>query len=124
MKRSVHNEKTHLDGGDSAGTAVDSLEYQNVGFLIKAGERDEMERTSTVVYTQISGWEDGEAQSYEPTIFSPDSKWFYAYRFNNIPQEDFYTKFTVTPFWTTLDGTRVTGTTRTFQISDDDGFKS
>ena len=103
-------------------TSVDSLNYQNVGFIIKRASGEEQTYTSTSVYTQISGWKDGETQPISPTVFSPDSQYFYSCRFDNIPQEDFYTDFTVTPFWTTLDGTKVTGETRTFKISDANGF--
>lgn len=101
-------------------TTVDSLRYQNVGFsILYDGKQFGADRLTNVVYEQIAGWEDGSVQNYFPTEFSSESLYFMSYRINKIPQSAFYTDFKVTPFWTTLDGTKVKGNANTFQIGDD-----
>ncbi len=40
-----------------------------------------------------------------------------AYTLNNIPKDDYGKEFTVTPYYTTQDGTIVEGKTNTFTIA-------
>ena len=50
--------------------------------------------------------------------FSEQSKYFFSYSYWNVPQEHFNTDFTVTPYFVTLDGTKVCGVTRTRIVSE------
>ena len=99
-------------------TSVDSLEYRNVGFRIQVGEGKISDRTSKIVYSTIVGYKDGEGTLYKPTVFSSVSKYFSSYRITDIPDEYFRTDLHITPIWTTVDGTVVTGVSRTFTINE------
>ena len=93
-------------------TSVDSLKYQNVGFKITCNGKT-IDRKMTKVYTAINAG----GTKVKPTVFSKDSMYMEAYALNNIPNNAFGKKFTVTPYYTTLDGTVVEGETKTFTIA-------
>ena len=52
-----------------------------------------------------------------PSVFSKDSRYMESYTLNNIPKSAFGKSFTVTPYFTTQDGTIVEGTANTFTIA-------
>ncbi len=93
-------------------TSVDSLKYQNVGFKITCNGKS-IDRKMTKVYTAINA---GGAK-VKPTVFSKDSRYMEAYTLNNITKDDYDKAFTVTPYYTTQDGTIVEGATNTFTIA-------
>ena len=93
-------------------TSVDSLKYQNVGFKITCNGKT-IDRKMTKVYTAINA---GGAK-VKPTVFSEDSRYMEAYTLNNITKDDYGKAFTVTPYYTTQDGTIVEGATNTFTIA-------
>jgi hypothetical protein len=100
-------------------TTVDSLDYEKIGFVVTIEGREEQTVSTTVVYEQLyavgnNKTVDTLAPSEE---FSPISLYFGAYSYLNIPTEDFDTKFTVTPYWITLDGTTVYGETAVKTVS-------
>ncbi len=100
-------------------TTVDNTMYRNVGFSIMLDNNSiGDDRVSTKVYRQLTARANGEEITYSPKEFSDESGYFMTYRFTDIPNDIFGKEFKVTPVWTTLDGTRVTGTIRTFCISD------
>lgn len=104
-------------------TTVDSLSYRNVGFQVKyGGQLLKTNSENNVVYNRLAGWDGSVRIEYLPTDFSPESKYFMAYRINNIPEDCFNTEFEVTPYWTTMDGTKVTGQATTFKIKDEFGL--
>ena len=96
-------------------TTVDSLDYQKMGFKIIISDREGVkDRDSRTVYRQL--YQIGETSEdaldvISPKSFSEASTFFYTYSFWNIPDTSFGTEFTVTPYWVTLDGTTVEGTT-------------
>ncbi len=93
-------------------TTVDSLDYQNVGMKINGGGK-EIDYITTSVYKQIAANEGGIQISYGPTKFSEYSKYFATVTVNNIPVSGNLDKaITVTPYWTTTDGTYVAGVIR------------
>lgn len=96
-------------------TTVDGLNYQNVSFQIGLGDTVQTV-TSDRVYQQVMAG--GTLISDPSGLFSAESAYFVTYTLENVPQSVFDMTFTVTPGWTTLDGTAVEGTVRTFQISD------
>jgi hypothetical protein len=93
-------------------TSVDSLKYQNVGFKITFNGKT-IDKQMTKVYTAINA----SGVRVKPTVFSEDSKYMEAYTLNNIPQSAFDKEFTVTPYYTTQDGTIVEGETKSFTIA-------
>lgn len=93
-------------------TSVDSLKYQNVGFKITFNGKT-IDKQMTKVYTALNA----NGKKISPKVFSEDSNYMEAYTLNNIPQSAFGKEFTVTPYYTTQDGTIVEGKTNTFTIA-------
>ena len=99
-------------------TAVDSDMYQKVGFKLQKGELS-ADLTSTTVYRTLYAYVDSEQKSYTADdVFGTQAKYFMTIALGNIPYSDFDESFTVIPYWVTLDGTTVTGTSKTFIIND------
>ena len=96
-------------------TTVDSLKYRKVGFRIEyAG--NVLDKATTNVYKTLTGTDGVTGFNYSPTVFSPDSAYFCAYNVK-VMQNRFDTELDVTPYWITLDGTRVEGEERTIKIN-------
>lgn len=102
-------------------TTVDSLKYSSVGFRIQFATYD-ITKTTTNVYEKITSYgyknSDEEFINYEPSYFSEDSLYFAAYTVTGFPMTYLTTDISVTPMWTTLDGTTVIGTAKTFNFKD------
>lgn len=93
-------------------STVDSLDYEEVGFVITPQGGTAGIKSSTKVYEQLYYAGQGSTtvdNSYKPTVLSPQSKYFYAYSYWDILNEHFSYTFIVTPYWKTLDGTTVYG---------------
>lgn len=97
-------------------TSVDSKEYQTIGFkleYVSGGRKYTKEYTTGKVYKTIKGTgAEGKEITYLPTEFSTASKYMMAMKLNGVPKEVYEITITVTPQWTTLDGTIVSGITR------------
>jgi hypothetical protein len=100
-------------------TTVDSLNYEKIGFIVKIEGREEQIVSTHVVYEHLLAvGNDKVVDTLSPSEeFSPISLYFGAYSYLNIPKEDFEVKFTVTPYWITLDGTTVYGKTEVKTVS-------
>ena len=100
-------------------TTVDSLDYAEIGFKVKIEGREEVTRSSKVVYDSLYALgSDNVVDTLKPeSEFSTISKHFAVYSYRNIPQSHFGTTFTVTPYWITLDGTVVEGETAVKTVS-------
>lgn len=101
-------------------TSVDSLRYQSVGFEVTVGNKT-TPLISNTVYKTINGYEYKDAYNYKVSYtpqetFSTESEYFMAFKLKNIPSTAFGEEIKVTPIWTTLDGTTVSGTTEIFTI--------
>ena len=94
-------------------TTVDNLDYQMVGFTVSTTNKT-ANFDSTTAYKNIAAKDSNTAINYSPSFFSNDSKYFITIILNNLQytQADLEKVFTVTPYWVTADGTRVTGITR------------
>ena len=93
-------------------STVDSLNYQEAGFYIQIEGKEKVNKIPcNTVFTRIVAAENGVAFDYQPSIFSSDSTYFMTYTINNIPNANFGTNISVTPYWITLDGTEVKGAT-------------
>lgn len=97
-------------------TTVDGFKYQSVGFKISTS-KGTITPTTRTVYESLYGYSDGKGQVYRPSCFSEDSNYFMAYTLKGIQKANFDAKITVTPQWTTLDGTVVDGITRSMSVN-------
>lgn len=97
-------------------TAVDGLNYRTVGFDVEfAGSTQTL--YSSTVYEQVRSG--GTLIRNAAALFGADASFFVTYTLLGVPKGAYDMRFTVTPRWQTLDGTEVTGTARSFAISDD-----
>ncbi len=99
-------------------SSIDSLDYQNVSFEVSYTDSSSTKKSHTWTtknaYTALTGYNGMTELTYMPDEqFSKASEYFVALNINNVPNEAFGYAFTVTPKWTTLDGTVVEGSTRT-----------
>ncbi len=93
-------------------TSVDGLNYSKIGYKITAkGSTKEVGNNS--VYKQLTvTLLEGESFDLAPDqVFGQQANYFKAYVIKNIPNVDFNENIEVTPYWITLDGTTVYGTT-------------
>lgn len=97
-------------------TSIDTLKFQCVGFEVSIGEGcyDLMETTA---YTSILA--DGEVSPATPeTVFgTAESEYFVLHSIVNVPNSAFTQAISVTPYWTTVDGTTVYGEQENFTIA-------
>lgn len=94
-------------------TTVDSLQYRNVGFQITIEGREPKLVEARSIYERLYAvGNNSKVDDLVPSAkFSTESKYFCTYTYRKVPNSHFNTKFTVTPYWTTHDGTRVCGAT-------------
>ena len=97
-------------------TTVDSLNYQNIGFSITVNGNTKSP-SSTTVYKKITARSGNEIIAHDPTVFSAVSQYFHTYTITGIPQSAFATEIQIAAYWTTLDGTVVTGPARTLTVN-------
>lgn len=92
-------------------STVDSLDYAQVGFTIEVegSTKGPKDVTTKNVYQKIVTTEGGVAYTKAPEDICKASKYFFTYTLTDITNELFGRKIYVTPFWITLDGTRVCG---------------
>ena len=89
-------------------TTVDGVKYSSVGFDIEIGGRT-WNINSDTVYSNITGTNGEKLVKFGPELFSEKSKYFMTCRINGIKSENYSVKNKITPYWVTLDGTKVTG---------------
>ena len=94
-------------------TTVDSLNYREVGLYITIEGLGQEKKSTTTVYKQLLIVGEGATTPDERITpqgsFCKTSQYFATYSYWNIPNKYFNTKFTVIPYWVTLDGTEVCG---------------
>lgn len=104
-------------------SAVDSLDYSKVGFELKVDDITQTVGNNTVYKTLTVNLGDGNTFAQTPVeIFGKAAEYFKACVITGIPKADFNTDIIVTPYWYTLDGTKVTGTPTTKKVSQGIGF--
>lgn len=90
-------------------SSLDSMDYQSVGFKFTGtyGQTTITEKTKSVekLYTSIKA----DGQTILPSVFSDDSAYFFTYTVRGM-DPDTSSTWNVTPFYVTLDGTTVEGT--------------
>jgi len=98
-------------------TTVDSLMYKEIYFDVTIGGV-KRSFSDVRVYKNITVRANENKISYKPTSFCKPSRYYYTFSIMNIDQSTFDDEIMITPCWLTLDGTRVTGLTRTLKIQD------
>ncbi len=99
-------------------TTVDSLRYSKIGFKVSYDKGDgngiqNKVSASNKVYTELFavGTTANEDKMYVPEDFCVSSQYFKACTVRKVTEDLYGMQFTVTPFWTTQDGTNVDGET-------------
>lgn len=99
-------------------TSVDTLDYSKIGFKITRGTGAEEDRANNKVYQRLYATKElGNASSktdeFKPKeLFNKDaSTYFKTWTYTKVPSSVYDMDITVTPYWVTLDGTTVKGTT-------------
>ena len=93
-------------------TTVDTLNYAKVGFKVSYDKDGNGATTVTSASNQVYDSLNAIGGiTYKPTDFCNSSIYFKACTVRNIGESYYDLEFTVTPFWTTLDGTVVNGDT-------------
>lgn len=114
-------------------TTVDSLKYNLVGFIVEYTDASNVRQvespTTKTVYSSMVGYYGTEVNEANKVIFQPsqtfvDTSAYFMVHTLLVYNNYFGTTFTVTPMWTTLDGTTVKGASRDIVISADDQFVS
>lgn len=97
-------------------TTVDDLNYSSVGFEITINDIT-LQKNSTTVYEKIYANIGSTTEEKSPDTFYEDSKFFFTYIINNIPQVGFDNDIVVIPYVVTLDGTTSYGVERTLTVA-------
>lgn len=98
-------------------STVDSLDYSKVGFDITVNDVTQSYE-STKVYTKIVAKDGGVAVNYAPSAFHENAEYFLTGTLVNIPATAVSTPIQITPWWVTLDGTKVYGVGRYSRVAD------
>lgn len=103
-------------------SAVNGLDYQNVGFDIyynkKKHETNEDATNITKVFSSLKNDETTSQPIMPNTIFGNAATHFSVLRLASIPKKNYEYVIYVTPQWTTLDGTLVEGQGKYVRIMD------
>ena len=97
-------------------TSIDSTDYKQISFNIKRPNKEYDAETTKYVYRELyavdatAASESTLLKTYKPSEFHATSQFFKTWTISNVPDTAYDTDITVTPYWVTLDGTRVEGT--------------
>lgn len=101
-------------------SAVDSVRYQNVGFdivLDKTGK--ELDLNYTQVYRELGADTGaGKTKLVASELFGSPATHFIAAELSNIVEKNLTKIIYVTPYWTTIDGTKVEGASKYIRVMD------
>ncbi len=92
-------------------TTVDSLNYQKVGFDFSINGKEKSAESREVYKKLYAVGSTTGVMTYEPTAFHEMSRYFMACNITGVPVTAFGQGITATPYWITLDGTKVSGET-------------
>lgn len=100
-------------------SAVDSKEYQSVGFEIYFAEKTTPQKTPemTKVYSGLKLEAEGET-IYPADVFGAPAEYFIALDVDSIQQASFAKNVYARPYWVTMDGTKVMGFARNMRVED------
>ncbi len=117
IDKNVLKVKGQLSGDRSAVrfvSSIDHLDYQQIGFIINAtydGHPIDVEKTTNKVYKKITAG----SIKVEPQYYCDTSDYMFAYTVRGMNPTTEST-WDITPFFITPDGTKVTGSTRNWEL--------
>ena len=121
-KKQLRSDVSHDSGTTNVRflTSEDTLNYQSVGFSVNVVGTDgtllnEFDLKETSAYTTLLVDGNPDPATAKGT-FCEESEFFIVHTITRVPNAAFDGEFTVTPYWYTLDGTKVEGTTATFTV--------
>lgn len=122
LQKATEDEETR---GDSTFlrviSAVDSTQYKNVGFDVLFNKKtpfateEDKKTVITTVYENLSN-DEGEINAREE--FGAPATHFSVLRINSIKEKNYAKVIYVTPYWTTMDGTKVEGISKYVRVMD------
>lgn len=96
-------------------TSVDTLSYDQVGFSVTMkGKTGEIKTTRVYERIRMDGWWLRDPAS----VFGEEANYFMCHTLTDVATADYDTQIQVTPYWVTLDGTRVEGEELSFSINE------
>lgn len=98
-------------------TTVDTLNYSAVGFEFTINGKKNVVKNDAV-YKKLRGTVNGQILSFSPKAFCEESNYFLAFEIRNIPKASYDVNIKATPYWITLDGTKVYGISRTISVNE------
>lgn len=133
-----HEEGTTAGDGEDGNvriiSSIDSKNYQKVGFDVLVNNKNKLlhcadndgvyddELETTQVYTGLIVGEDKENPRMPQTIFGTQSEYLSVWKLTGTPDQYDAKIIKVTPYWITMDGTKVSGLSKLVHI--EDGYKN
>lgn len=107
-------------------SAVDSDDFQKVGFVISNGKGVEKEIDATKVYGKLyAKADDNDDYKRGTQMFGAGANYLSVLEMSGIPESAWEDDFYIRPYWVTLDGTKVYGLGKYVRINDGvNGFVS
>ena len=99
-------------------STVDTLNYDNVGFEIKVGNNEAFTYKTSTVLREITAEANGVDFEYAPSDLCEAANYFTTVTLTDIPSSGYATGIYITPYWETLDGTKVYGVSRFARVED------
>lgn len=119
---------TKADDGVNANlrvvSAVDSKNYQKVGFTILVNNKNKLtsenggELETTQIYSGLKVEGDSSSPYSAQAIFGEPAAYLSVWRIDNIKDKYDAKIFNVTPYWITMDGTKVDGLSKYVHVED------
>ena len=103
-------------------SAVDSTQYKNVGFDVlfnkktPFAEEQDKKTVITTVYEELANDDEGTIKATEE--FGAPATHFSVLKINSIKAKNYSKVIYVTPYWTTMDGTKVEGISKYVRVID------
>lgn len=99
-------------------SAVDSADYQKVGFVINTGS-SEKEIDATKVYEKVYVTADSQKDYFTASnLFGAGATYVSVIEMGGIPEKAWSDDFYIRPYWVTKDGTKVYGLGKYVRVSD------
>jgi len=115
---------TEEDGADTYSlrviSAVDSLNYKQVGFYVYYDGAYVTKTDYTTVVSRIHAKNITEVYKFSPKVIDTQAEYFFTGTMMGINLNNYNKDFTITPYWITYGDVEVTGQSRMFSV--EDGF--
>lgn len=122
LQKATEDEKTRTDSTFlRVISAVDSTQYKNVGFDVLFNKKTPFaveENKKTVITTVYEKLENDEDKIVASQEFGEPATHFSVLKINSIKETNYSKVIYVTPYWTTMDGTKVEGLSKYVRVID------